>query len=137
MLDSECEVAGFPHCFRLRILAVKLESISRAFAQARESSIAGNYGPGAGITVVSDAASVGSDAGSVRHEGTLIDAKVRRHSVTSRTKRDSQSHRPCLDPVFRSTRPCKGVVSGYDVLQWQSPRHGRNCNFCREMRNGL
>ena len=31
---------------------------------------------GAGITVVADAASVGSDAGSIRHEETLIDAPV-------------------------------------------------------------
>ena len=31
---------------------------------------------GASFTVVADAASVGSDAGSIRHEGTLIDAPV-------------------------------------------------------------
>ncbi len=31
---------------------------------------------GAEITVVADAASVGSDAGSIRHEGTLIGAPV-------------------------------------------------------------
>ena len=31
---------------------------------------------GAGITVVADAASVGSDAGSIRHNGTLINTTV-------------------------------------------------------------
>ena len=31
---------------------------------------------GAAIAVVADAASVGSDAGSIRHDGTLVDAPV-------------------------------------------------------------
>ena len=48
---------------------------------------------GAGITVVADAASVGSDAGSIRHEETLIDAPVLTGRSTSSTRQ--QVHPDC------------------------------------------
>ena len=50
-----------------------------------KSSLAGRLRAGAEITVVADAASVGSDAGSIRHDGTLIDAPVALRQLVQQT----------------------------------------------------
>ena len=50
-----------------------------------KSSLAGRLRAGAEITVVADAASVGSDAGSIPHDGTLNDAPVALRQLVRQT----------------------------------------------------
>ena len=69
-----------------------------------------SFSTGAEITVVADAASVGSDAGSIRHDGTLIDAPVLSTSFGCLLKHVGEGTVHLLHPQVNGCRLCGTVV---------------------------